>query len=323
MAAAEGPTGRSRRNSVEQQHKQHRYERYACATCGRRGVRSSGSGEKTMNKHEVATAALALSVLLAMFSTAAHAWEAQLSKHPIVTAVHHHDCNAAVSLITPVAGNNDGPTAFLAGRMLDEGICVQRDPELAADFFARAAELGERRAVLDLAAKAGLGIGTKQDYTRAGELCRAAGLDRENRLATPALGYACTVSNIAGRLLREKLPQGAFVPVSDAAAQIEFTPASGAFRITAAPQVGRVEPTTWMHVSKRLVDAHREIERAWQEAVELVPAPEAAHAEGHAATLSIDVDMTLEQGRDLASPVFHGAFLPGDIHAGKYKTTGE
>ena len=268
----------------------------------------------------VARSSLTLGVV---FSTAAHAWDARLSKHPIVTAVHHHNCGAAVNLITTGVGNNDGPTAFLAGRMLDEGICVQRDPELAAHFFARAAELGERRAVLDFAAKVGLGIGTEQDYGRAGELCRAAGLDRENRLATPALGYACTVSNIAGRLLREKLPQGAFVPVSDAAAQIEFTPATGALHITATPQVGRLEPTTGVHVSKHLIDAHREIERAWREAIELVPAPEAAHAEAHAASLSIDVDMTLEHGHDLASPVYHGAFLPGDIVPGKYKATGE
>jgi hypothetical protein len=271
-----------------------------------------------MNNCALALMVARSSVTLAvLFSTAAHAWEARLSKHPIVTAVHHHNCSAAVSLITTDAGKPDGPTAFLAGRMLDEGICVQRDPELAAQFFARAAELGERRAVLDFAAKVGLGIGNEQDYARAGELCRAAGLDGENRLATPALGYACTVSTVAGRLLREKLPQGAFVPVSDAAAQIEFTPATGAFRITAAPQVGRLEPTTGLYARRPMIDAHREIERAWQEAIKMVPAPEAAHAEAHAANLSIDVDMTLEHGRDLA-PVYHGALLPGDIKSGIY-----
>jgi hypothetical protein len=65
-----------------------------------------------------------------------YAWSAQLAKHPIVTAAHHQSCAAAVRLISPEVRDNDAPTAFLAGRMLDEGICVQRDPELAAHFFA-------------------------------------------------------------------------------------------------------------------------------------------------------------------------------------------
>jgi len=58
---------------------------------------------------------------------------------------------------------------------------MQPDPEAATHFFAKAAELGDRNGTLDFAAKVGLGQGVEQDYQRAGELCRAAGVDPKNR----------------------------------------------------------------------------------------------------------------------------------------------
>lgn len=248
-------------------------------------------------------------------SSALHAWSSQLAKHPIVTAMHHLGCAAAVKLIKPNVRDNDAPTAFLVGRMLDEGICVQRDPELAAYFFARAAELGERPAVLDYAAKVGLGIGTEQDYARAGELCRAAGVDSQKQLSAAALGFACTVSGITGRLLREKLPTGAFTPVAGAAVKIEFTPAGGAFKITAMPPVGRSEPITGSYLRQPLFDADPTIDKAWREALQMVPAPAAASTETHSVALSIDVDMTLEQGRErLNQDRQRILLLPGDVH---------
>ena len=204
---------------------------------------------------------------------ALYAWSPQLAKNPIVTDVRHQSCDAAVRLIKPDVRDNDAPTAFLAGRMLDEGICVQRAPELAAHFFAHAAELGERAAVLDYASKVGLGIGTDQDYARAGELCRAGGVDSGKQLSAAALGYACTVSDIAGRLLRERLPAGAFTPVAGAAVEVEFTPASGALQITSVPTVGRSDPTTGSYVRRPLIDAGHEIDKAWREALEMCPCP--------------------------------------------------
>jgi hypothetical protein len=42
--------------------------------------------------------------------------------------------------------------------------------------------------VRDYAAKVGLGVGTEQDYARAGELCRAAGVDDQKQLSAAALG---------------------------------------------------------------------------------------------------------------------------------------
>jgi hypothetical protein len=245
--------------------------------------------------------------------TALHASSSPLAKNPIVTAVHHQSCATAVALIKPDVRDNDALTAFLAGRMLDEGICVERDPELAAHFFAHAAELGERAAVLDYAAKVGLGIGTEQDYTRAGELCRAAGVDSQKQLSAAALGYACTVAGVTGRLLRERLPAGAFSPVAGAAVTVEFAPASGGLQITAVPPVGRSQLTTGSYIRQPVIDANEEIDRAWREALQKVPVPAAARAETHSAALSIDVDMTLEQGHEKLTGELQ-RLMPGDVH---------
>jgi hypothetical protein len=247
------------------------------------------------------------------FGSTLYAGSLQLAKHPIVIAVHHQSCTEAISLIRPVVGDNDALTAFLAGRMLDEGICVQRDPELAAHFFARAAELGLRVAVLDYAAKVGLGIGTKQDFARSGELCRAAGVDTQQQLSLTAVGYACTVAGVAARLLRERLPLGAFTPVVGATVNVEFVPASGALHIISIPKVGRSEAALGSYVKQPLIDANREIESTWREALQTVPAPTAAGTENHATALSIDVDMTLEQGRE-SQPQNRPHLLPGDVH---------
>jgi TPR repeat protein len=84
-----------------------------------------------------------------------------LSSHPLIVAVRLGDCNAAVKLVNPIVNSNDDQTAFLAGRMLDEGICVKKDPVAATDFFARAADLGDKSAALDYATKVGLGTGTE------------------------------------------------------------------------------------------------------------------------------------------------------------------
>lgn len=247
-----------------------------------------------------------------------HALQAQsgpLAQHPIVAAVGHQRCAVAISLIHTDVGDNDAPTAFLAGRMLDEGVCVQRDPELATHFFARAADLGLRPAVLDYAAKAGLGVGTGQDFARAGELCHAAGLDAQKQLPDPTLGYACTVAGLAGRLLRERLPPNAFVPAGGAVVKVEFVPGSGALQIISVPKVARGDSSTGSYVQQPLIKADQEITRSWQEALKEVSAPEAVRADTHAVALSIDVDMTLERGRAAQSPDVQ-PLMPGDIHPG-------
>ena len=47
-----------------------------------------------------------------------------------------------------------------------------------------------------------------------------------------------------------------------------------------------------------LVNAQQEIERAWRSAVEAVPKPEAAQLDNQVIQVSLDVDMTLEGGRE-------------------------
>jgi hypothetical protein len=249
---------------------------------------------------------------LLAFSVPAHAGSLELARHPLAKAVAGGDCEQAIGLIHLSVGDNDGPTAFLAGRMLDEGLCVHRDPQQAAYFFARAADLGLRVAVLDYAAKVGLGVGAPQDFQRAGELCRAAGLDAQNELSTPALGYACTVSGIAGRVLRERVPSGAFVPVIGATVNVRFVPGSGALQIVSVPGIAR-DLTIGSYLARPIIDANREIGTAWTEALHTVPTPPVAQSETHAVVLPIDVDMTLEKVRGQSSAV-RTQFLQGEIH---------
>jgi hypothetical protein len=234
-----------------------------------------------------------------------------LSAHPIAAAVRHGDCEAAVEQINHLAASNDKQAAFLAGRMLDEGICVQRDPAAATHFFARSADLGDQSSSLEYAEKVGLGDGTEQSYEVAGRVCRSAGLDPQARVSAYALGYACTVRGVAGRLLRERLPAHAFQPDSGELL-VDFNPAKAQMSIRAIPQVERDDPTVGSTLRRPRVDARRAIEEAWQNAVSTVPAPDSAQLVNQAIQLSLDVDMTLEDARrkfDRASNLV----LPKDV----------
>jgi len=62
-----------------------------------------------------------------------------------------------------------------------------------------------------------------------------------------------------------------------------------------------------------VIDANEEIDKAWREALQMVPVPAAARAETHSAALAIDVDMTLEQGRERL-PQSLQRLLPGEVH---------
>jgi hypothetical protein len=220
-------------------------------------------------------------------------------------------------LLNPEVNSNDVETAFLAGRLLDEGVCVHDDPVAAAHYFARAAELGNRDAVLDFAAKVGLGEGTEQDYQRAGELCRAAGIDPQSRFSNYSLGYACTLRGVAGKLLRKTLPGGAFKPISGAAVGVEFTPASGQMRILSTPHVGTADTQTGSYVSHPLINAPQEIDKAWREAVAAAPKPETARLDNQPLELSLDVDTTLalqrQDGQARNKQPFQALF-EGDVH---------
>jgi hypothetical protein len=239
------------------------------------------------------------------------------SSNPLTVAVRHGDCTGALKLVNPRVGSNDAQTAFIAGRMLDEGICVHPDPSGAALYFASAAQLGNQAAELDYATKLGLGVGAEQSYQHAGAVCRNAGIDADARLKPYSLGYACTLRGVAGKLLREKLPDSAFLSGSSAAI-VEFNPAGGQLLIRSVPAVGIGPAATGSHMGRPIVDAPLEIQKAWQQAVKLVPKPDETQLDNQTVALTLDVDTTLEAGRkairhgqELAlQPLLDGDVLP-------------
>ena len=243
---------------------------------------------------------------------------------PLVVAVRHADCVAAVKLANADGASKDDRTMFYTGRMLDEGLCVKKDPDAATAYFARAAELGNRSAGLDYATKVGLGEGTAQSYEVAGDACHKAGLDPQAALSQYSLGYACTVLGVAAKQLRETLPQGAFLP-GGGAARVEFTPATAQIRILATPAVARGEPAAGSQLRRPLADAQKEINKAWADAVAQVPKPDAARLENQRVEFPLDVDMTLEAGRDAArrgSVAMEGTLLQGDLRQAGSSTPG-
>jgi hypothetical protein len=251
----------------------------------------------------------------ALFTAMASA--AFLPSNSIVIAVRRGDCAAAVSMVNPDVRSNDVETAFLAGRLLDEGVCVHEDPVAAAHYFARAAELGNRDAVLDFAAKVGLGEGTEQDYQRAGQLCRAAGIDPQSRLSDYSLGYACTLRGVAGKLLRQALPADAFKPMAGATAVVEFKPASEQMRVLRTSHVGTADAQTGSFVSHPLINAPKEIDKAWRGAMAAVPRPEPARLDDQPLELSLDADVTLATQRQDGQARNQQPFqvlYQGDIH---------
>jgi len=184
--------------------------------------------------------------------------------------------------------------------------------------------LGNRNAGLDYAAKVGLGEGTAQSYEVAGDICRKAGFDPQAKLSQYSLGYACTVLSVAGRLLRETLAQGAFRPGSGAA-RVEFSPASTELRILATPEVARGDPATGSQITRPLVDAQKVIEKAWRDALAAVPKPDATRLDNRSVEFSLDVDMTLEAGRDAArrgGVGMAGTLLQGDVRQAGGATPG-
>jgi hypothetical protein len=226
----------------------------------------------------------------------ASAFSAELVAHPVSVAVKRGDCDAAIDLVKAGVASNDSQATFLGGRMVDEGVCVVQNAEAATRFFELAASLGSKEASLEYAAKVGLGEGVQQSYERAGELCRAAGIDPQARLSGYSLGYACTLRSVAARLLRVSLPAKAFRPGTGSAV-VEFNPSDSGLRVVATPQVERdPDPGIGSHMGHQRVNAQHAIEAAWRSAVAAVPKPDATHLEPRGVELSLDVEMTLENG---------------------------
>lgn len=226
----------------------------------------------------------------------------------IVKAIKRGDCDKAIKQMNDAVSSPDASAYFLAGRMLDEGVCVKQDSAGATAYFKRAFELGDRAAALDFGTKIGLGEGLEQSYEQAGEACRAGGLDLERKLSTYSLGYACTVRGVAGTLLRENLPAGSF---SGGAALVQFIPQGAAMQIRSIPNIGRAEALTGTRVGRPLIDGAAAIERAWKAALAQVPKPDQTKLDGKAIDLPLDVDMTMESGKN-ARRGEQGALLPSD-----------
>lgn len=228
----------------------------------------------------------------------------------IIKAIRKGDCDKAVKQMNDAVNSTDARADFLAGRMLNEGVCVKQDSAGAADYFKRALELGDRSSALDYGTKIGLGEGAPQSYEHAGEICRTGGLDAEGRLSTYSLGYACTLQGVAGMLLRENVPKRAF---SGGVALVQFTPQGAAMQIRSTPHVGRGDPDAGSNVGRPLVDARAEIEKAWKDALASVPKPDPARLDNKAIDLPLDVELTIEPGKDSKRDGNQGALLQGEI----------
>ncbi|HUN93541.1 MAG TPA: hypothetical protein VMU33_15935 [Burkholderiaceae bacterium] len=242
-------------------------------------------------------------LVMAVLAAATHAVTARaadappLAEHPIVAAVARGDCPAAVELLNRDSEANDPQAIFLAGRMLDEGICVKQDHDAATRFFSRSAELGDNEAKLELAAKFGLGQGTEQDYAKAGAICHAAGIDPEGKVSPYALGYACTVRSIAARLARDSMPPNAIRPGASGIAQVEFRTASSTLRVRSAPRLAvESDAPTGSMIRRGRGDSTHAIEEAWSGALASVPKPEAARLDDQPVALPLDVGPMLVVG---------------------------
>jgi hypothetical protein len=215
----------------------------------------------------------------------------------IVKAIKKGDCGNAIKQMNDAVGSSDAGAYFIAGRMLDEGVCVKQDGAAATPYFKRGSELGDRASALDFGTKLGLGQGVEQSYEDAGKACRSGGLDTQGKLSAYSLGYACTVRGVAGSLLRETLPKGAF---TGGDALVQFIPQGTNIEIRSMPTVGRDLPQTGTNLGRPLVNGQAVIEKAWKEALAQVPKPDQTKLDGKAIDLPLDVEMTIESGKGAA-----------------------
>jgi hypothetical protein len=232
------------------------------------------------------------------------------SSQSIIKAIRKGDCTKAAQAVNESVNSTDARVDFLAGRMLNEGVCVKQDSAGAADYFKRALELGDRASALDYGTKIGLGEGAEQSYEHAGEICRTGGLDAEGRLSTYSLGYACTVRGVASMWLRENLPRGAF---TSGVALVQFVPHDASMQVRSTPHVATADPDTGSNLRRPMIDARAEIDKAWKNALGTVPRPDVSKLDSQVIELPLDVEMTIESGKDDKRSGAHGAVLQGEI----------
>lgn len=253
-----------------------------------------------MQAHSGKYLVLALAVYALGAPCGALATDAPLSQNPAAMAISRGECADALNLVKRDIELNNGQSVFIAGRMLDEGLCVKKDSVVATAFYAHAAGLGEQAAELDYGAKIGLGEGIAQDYAGAGSQCRAAGLDPQKQLSDYALGYVCTVRAVTGRLLRESLPANTFLKPADARARLEFNPMAGQMFVRAATPVTEGEPSVGSRMALPLVNIKKEVEKAWRKALQAAAKPDTGRLENQLVEVVLDLDLTLEQSSNAA-----------------------
>jgi len=113
-------------------------------------------------------------------------------------------------------------------------------------------------------------------------------------LSSYALGYACTLRAVAGKMLRVTLPAGAFRPNSGDAI-VEFNPGSADLRVKSTPQVAREsEAAIGSNIAKKRIHADREIKTAWEKARAMVPKPDPQKLDAKFVELSLDIETALE-----------------------------
>jgi hypothetical protein len=253
------------------------------------------------------------SVLLTLLAVTTARAGAGFASDPAVNAVRHRDCSRAIREVNAVAVNPDAAhafTLFIGGRMLDEGICARKAPDEAAKYLARSAQLGATEANLELAAVIGMGQSVPQDYVSAGHVCHDGGVDPSGLLPFYSVGYACTVSGVASRLLRTSLPKGAFrLPTQSAI--VEFNPVNSELRIVSTPEPQRGAPPLGSIIGPLLVDPAQLISKAFHDALTSVPKPDAKNLSDQPIRLVLDLDIALEGGVPLPSPP-SATLLPGD-----------
>lgn len=219
---------------------------------------------------------------------------AEASLPPIVAAVVHGDCEKAISLANQGVSAKDAHTIFLAGRMLDDGGCVEVDREAAARYFAAAASLGDPQAALEQAASVGMGgAGAKPDLAAAGALCRAAGLDKSGKYSDYALGYVCTVRREASRNTRLALSPGD-IALAGAKANVQFNASSKSVRVLSTPSViVRDDEVTGSMIRRSRVNLPNVVETGIEHAVEALKAVDKDKLSDQPVELVLDLDMSL------------------------------
>jgi hypothetical protein len=114
-------------------------------------------------------------------------------------------------------------------------------------------------------------------------------------------------------MLRETLPKGAFhLPASPAV--VEFNLGSSEMHIVSMPKAERAEARTGARIGAPLVNTQEAIEKAWRAALAAAPKPETTKLGNEMLELTIDMDLTLEAGRDVAGNAqYDGRLFQGDV----------